>query len=188
MKNEIAIYCDVDGCLANLAKSVSQHLDYEVENSMGSPEPVEEALINFIAQETNLKPLQIRCNDHPELISQFWAELPWISNGPVLWRSLLKTGCKLKIITALPRNTKTTNFPGTETGKRTWCEQLKIKPDMVLVVPFGTKGTYVDPDYKSILIDDHRGNIEDWKAAGGIGILHHNDNIRHTLDQLLYYL
>lgn len=188
MNDEVVIYCDVDGCLADLAQSVSEYLDYEVENSMGRPEPVEEAIANFIAEETGLSNSEIKCNDYPELITKFWSELPWISNGPTLWRSIIKTGCPIKIITALPRNTKTTSFPGTEEGKRIWCRQLKVDPESIYVVPFGTKGNYVNRERKSILIDDHKGNIEDWKAAGGIGILHHNDNIRNTLDQLLYHI
>lgn len=188
MNKETLIFCDVDGCLADLADLVSEYLDYRVENSMGNPKPIEEALINYIAEEADLERSKVRINDHPKLIAKFWSEIPWISNGKSLWRALLKTGCDLKIITALPSETKTTNFPGTEMGKRIWCKRLGLDQKLIHVVPTRTKGNYVDPDRKCILIDDHQNNIEDWKKAGGIGIWHQNDSLQNTLDQLLYHL
>jgi hypothetical protein len=36
-----------------------------------------------------------------------------------------------------------------------------------------------DPEHMYVLIDDHKGNIRDWEAAGGIGILH--ESVEKTL-------
>lgn len=36
-----------------------------------------------------------------------------------------------------------------------------------------------DPEHMYVLIDDHKTNIKDWEAAGGVGILH--ENIDKTL-------
>lgn len=73
-------------------------------------------------------------------------------------------------LTARPR--KVGNMTNVETEKRQWIRNNLSKQSPVVVCLRSQKKEYASPT--TILIDDRKRNIEEWKAAGGIGIYHKN--------------
>lgn len=96
-------------------------------------------------------------------IKGFWEFMPWMPDGKELWNAVkfLKQ-LTPTILTAPTFNTEC------KSGKLAWCKrELGAK---VPVIIEKIKEKYASPD--GILIDDRTKNIDAWKAAGGIGILH----------------
>lgn len=95
-------------------------------------------------------------------IPKFWENMPWMKDGKVLW-AFVKS-LKPTILTA-PARTDPTCKP----GKLKWVyRELGRVP--VAFARARDKQQYASPD--SVLIDDRADNIQQWKAAGGIGIHH----------------
>lgn len=91
---------------------------------------------------------------------QYWADLPWMSDGKTLWSYVKQY--KPTMLTAPPSSQA-------EAGKKEWVskhigsapivfKQARDKPQLA------KKG--------AILIDDRASTIDAWNAKGGIGILH----------------
>ena len=92
----------------------------------------------------------------------FWATLPWTSDGKVLWHYVRKFSPT--ILTAPSRN------PSSRVGKRAWVDKQIGLSVPVVFSPKMEKHYYSGP--KAILVDDQISNIRQWTDAGGIGILH----------------
>jgi 5'(3')-deoxyribonucleotidase len=124
-----------------------------------------------------------------------WNQLA--SNGRI-YRDLLKTSyadqlvnyCRdfcehkkyhLKFLSAVPKGN---DVPWAFTDKIVWA-QLWFPDIPVMFGPF-SKDKHMHCKKGDILIDDRRSNIEEWRAAGGIAILH-NGNWRTTIKELEYY-
>ena len=105
-------------------------------------------------------------------IPDFFEKLDWEKDGKELWNAINQY--HPVILSGLPsgRNGKQ--------QKETWCAQHLGKDVPVIVCPSKDKQMYAKPGY--ILIDDRNDNVERWKAAGGIGILHRSTN--QTLEEL----
>lgn len=95
----------------------------------------------------------------------FWANLSFMPDG----REILREVCKkirrgidefYLLTTPMPN-------PGSWTGKYLWVE--RNLPEWKLIVTNAPKRLLASPD--AILIDDNDTNIQEWVAAGGIGIL-----------------
>lgn len=85
---------------------------------------------------------------------------------------------ELKFLTAVPKGN---DVPWAFYDKMTWA--LFFFPDIpVMFGPFSKdKHRHCQPG--DILIDDRRSNIEEWQAAGGMGILHTSfENTKDHLD------
>ena len=93
----------------------------------------------------------------------FWADLPWMSDGRQLWNAI--KGSKPTILTKAPRNN-----PYAPGNKKSWVR--KNLGDVPTIVVTGTKSGHAEKGH--ILIDDMEKNISEWRARGGIGILHKN--------------
>ena len=104
----------------------------------------------------------------------FWAGLKWMPDGQKLWNYIK------------PYNPDLLSAPSREEssriGKAVW---VKYKlPGTKLILRYAKqKQELATPE--SILIDDRQVNIDQWEAAGGIGILHTSaDNTISQLKQL----
>ena len=96
---------------------------------------------------------------HPDAIASLWPFLN--STGRVV--NLLTAP-----ITARPGATMTAGE-----GKVMWAEQLSPAPARVIVkAAKQKKGHAVTNGVPNILIDDRASTVDEWNAAGGIGILH----------------
>lgn len=83
----------------------------------------------------------------------------------------------LKFLTAVPKGN---DVPWAFYDKMVWA-QLLFPGIPVMFGPYSKdKHHHCRPG--DILIDDRRSNIEEWNAAGGLGILH--KDLKSTLDQL----
>ena len=102
--------------------------------------------------------------------ADFWSKMPWMEDGKQLWDGL---AIYKPIILSSP-----TKHPSSKIGKIRWLRENVSENSKVILDH--DKAKYADED--SILIDDREKNIEAWKKAGGIGILHKNS--RDTLEEL----
>ena len=104
----------------------------------------------------------------------FWAGLKWMPDGQKLWDYIKPL--KPEILSAPSRE------ESSRIGKAVW---VKYKlPGTKLILRYAKqKQQLATPE--SILIDDRQINIDQWEAAGGIGILHTSaDNTISQLKQL----
>ena len=101
----------------------------------------------------------------------FWAGLKWMPGGQELWDYLK------------PFNPQLLSAPSREQssriGKHVWVKH-KIPGTKLILRYANQKQQLATPE--SILIDDRQINIDQWEAAGGIGILH--TSTANTIQQL----
>lgn len=101
----------------------------------------------------------------------FWAGLEWMSDGKQLWDYIKDKDTKLL---SAPSRDKSSRI-----GKHVWVKH-KIPGTKLILRYASQKQELATPT--SILIDDRKPNIDQWEAAGGIGILH--TNTADTIKQL----
>lgn len=119
-----------------------------------------------------------------------------LAANPRIYKELKKTpyadelvgGCKilckeriwdLKFLTAVPKGN---DVPWAFYDKMTWA--LFFFPDVPVMFGPYSKNKHQHCQPGDILIDDRKSNIDEWIAAGGIGILH--KNIKDTMSNLAY--
>ncbi|MCP4482744.1 MAG: hypothetical protein GY817_08355 [bacterium] len=104
----------------------------------------------------------------------FWAGLKWMPDGQKLWNYLKPY--KPDLLSAPSRE------DSSRIGKHVWVKH-KIPGTKLILRYAKQKQELATPE--SILIDDRQVNIDQWEAAGGIGILHTSaDNTIKQLKQL----
>lgn len=89
----------------------------------------------------------------------FWSEMKWMPDGHKLWDFVKKFDPT--ILTA------PSDHPSSKSGKKIWLEENL--PDVPYIIE-SKKEKHAKEGY--VLIDDREKNINKWKKAGGIGILH----------------
>jgi hypothetical protein len=104
----------------------------------------------------------------------FWVNLEWKSDGKKLWDYIKKYNPELLSSPSKQNESRV--------GKRQWVE--RELPGVHLILRSAhKKQEFANPD--SILIDDRDTNVEEWRNAGGIGILHTSaDDTIKQLQQL----
>jgi len=110
-------------------------------------------------------------NEYPH----FWSTLPGMPDWKVLWGFLEKY--HPHILTAVPGAPWTFDFHQVEQGKREWYRSHlpSLPQSRIHVVYREQKSDYaVSGKTRNILIDDHAKNVQEFTAAGGIGVLYHN--------------
>jgi 5'(3')-deoxyribonucleotidase len=103
----------------------------------------------------------------------FWETLPPMPDWQVYWNFIKKYDPM--ILTAVPSWDH--NFAEVEAGKREWYRRHipSLPSNRILVVHRQDKQRYaMHGQVRNILIDDHAKNCQEFEAAGGIAILHHN--------------
>ena len=93
---------------------------------------------------------------------KYWSEMPWMKDGKTLWNYIKHKNTK---ILSAPART----IPESPVGKHMWVKKNLGSAELILrrareKQEFAKKN--------AILIDDMDKNIKQWKASGGIGILH----------------
>ena len=101
----------------------------------------------------------------------FWVGMPWMEDGKDYWNYIKDYNVELL---SSPSRSETSRL-----GKRLWVRNNLPGIKLTLAQAYNKKN-YAEPNH--ILIDDRKSNIEQWKEAGGIGILHTSAN--DTINQL----
>jgi hypothetical protein len=101
----------------------------------------------------------------------FWAGLKWMPGGQELWAYLKPYD---PVLLSAPSREESSRI-----GKAVWVKH-KIPGTKLILRYAKQKQELATPE--SILIDDRQVNIDQWEAAGGIGILHTSTD--NTISQL----
>lgn len=92
----------------------------------------------------------------------FWEKLDWLPEGKKVWRRVKHLN--LELLTAYPKY-----MPSGKAGKIIWAKKnLRIPAANINAVLRIDKKKFANPHV--ILIDDYKKNIDEFNAAGGIGI------------------
>jgi cytidyltransferase-like protein len=103
--------------------------------------------------------------------ANFWINLDWMPDGKQLWKYIKNYSPS---ILSAPSREKSSRV-----GKEIWV-RTNIPGTELILKPAPEKQELAEPN--AILIDDRKDNIQQWKDAGGIGILHTSTN--NTIEQL----
>ena len=160
---EYKIYCDLDGVLVDFLQGMSDKIDPNIKDGWKK----------WITK----KKSEDVWTKVAEMGATFWSELPWTSDGKQLWNYIKKY--EPTILTARPK-TVTSAIK----GKRDWIS--KELGSGFLKTAFITLSIEKQnhASKSSVLIDDSKRNIKQWRSKGGIGILHKNtsDTIKKLKD------
>jgi hypothetical protein len=98
---------------------------------------------------------------------EFWSNMPWISGSKKLWNYIKDKDTAILSAPAI-------SLPNSPKGKAIWVKRELGSSAKLILKRARDKKEYASKN--SILIDDMKKNISDWKSAGGIGILFKNPN------------
>ena len=101
----------------------------------------------------------------------FWVGMPWMEDAKQYWDYIKNYDVELL---SSPSRSETSRL-----GKRLWVRNNMPGIKLTLAQAYNKKN-YAEPNH--ILIDDRESNIEQWREAGGIGILH--TSAADTINQL----
>ena len=151
-KNQYKIYCDMDGVIVDFEDGYERLTGKNIKG-------------NHVKGDADFwQPIT-------DAGIKFWAGLKWMPDGKELW-SYIK-----------PYNPKILSAPSREEsskiGKHVWVKN-NIS-DTKLILRSAERKQELS-ELNAILIDDREDNIQQWKDAGGIGILHTSAN--NTIKQL----
>ena len=138
------IYCDMDGVICDFDKRFEQ-VSGGISPRQYEDQNGKEAFWDLIDNQTGVK---------------FWVGMPWMPNGKQLWDYIKKYTPTL--LSAPSRQNES------RLGKRLWV-RINIPGTKLILASAQNKQNYSGTN--RILIDDRPSNIEQWKSAGGIGIL-----------------
>ena len=93
----------------------------------------------------------------------FWSTMPWVKGSKKMWKFLKDNFKDVQVLSALSKEKES------KIGKRKWIERELKNTKYSLVYLSKNKQNYSGKN--KILIDDRKDNIEQWKVAGGIGVL-----------------
>jgi len=141
--SQYKIYCDMDGVLCDFNKRFEQ---------FGGMSPKEYEA-------------KYGTNKFWDLISkvgeQYWSKMSWTPEGKQLWDYIKQYNPSLL---SAPSSDYSSRY-----GKKLWVQE-NIPGTKLILSKRANKKDYASG--KSILIDDLDKNINEWRAAGGIGILY----------------
>jgi hypothetical protein len=151
-ETEYTIYCDMDSVL--------------VDFDLGYQE-----LTGMTTQQADANGIEAFWEPLSKAGAKFWITLQWMPDGKQLWDYIKKYN---PILLSAPSREESSKL-----GKRVWVK--RELPGVKLILKYASqKQEYASPT--SILIDDRQKNIDQWEAAGGIGILH--TSTPNTIKQL----
>lgn len=162
--NKPTIFLDSDGVLADFEKAVIElhGPNYKNLHPITFWRPITKEIDNFFS---TLSPM----NDAVEL-AEYVKDID---------------GYNVKVLTALPRPTDKAVTAGDDKTK--WIQKhIDSTLEVITVIGGKNKAKYCKSP-EDILIDDTQRNIDAWKEAGGIGILHTStlDTIKQ-LEEIIY--
>lgn len=151
-ETQYTIYCDMDGVLVDFDRGYQELTGMTTQQA------------DAMGGDTFWEPLT-------QAGAKWWITLNWMPDGKQLWNYIKKY---TPILLSAPSKQESSRL-----GKRVWVK--RELPDVKLILrPASQKQQYASPT--SILIDDRQKNIDQWEAAGGIGILH--TSTTNTIEQL----
>ena len=158
-KSKNTIYIDQDGVLADFDKFVLDNVGRTFVHQSG-PSDEDLDMWNFLTT-----------------VERMYFQLLPMPHAKELWAAAHAIGCKVKILTAIPRRFP---FPSAAADKLEWFEKHRdIFPGEIdfNIGPFSAdKWKHAQPG--DILIDDRDDNINDWETKGqGHGMLHNAESI-----------
>ena len=146
------IYCDMDGVLVDFESGYEKLTGIDLK---GEYRP---------GVEDFWKPIE-------QAGVKYWASLKWMPDGKQLWGYIKQYSPELL---SAPSKSESSKI-----GKYVWVKNNL--PGTKLILRYASrKKELANPE--SILIDDRQVNIDQWEAAGGIGILHTSAD--NTISQL----
>jgi len=151
-KMKYEIYCDLDSVLVDFERGYEELTGKNIKGN------------NVKGDKNFWQPITDKGVD-------FWKNLHWMPDGKQLWNYIKKY--KPNILSAPSRD------KSSKIGKQMWVE-INIPGFNLILTPANLKQEYASPN--SVLIDDRADNIQRWKDAGGIGILHSSSE--DTIKQL----
>jgi hypothetical protein len=140
------IYCDMDGVLVDFERGYKKLTGIDLK---GEYRP---------GGEDFWKPIE-------QAGVKYWASLKWMPDGKQLWDYIKPY--KPELLSAPSKN------ESSKIGKYVWVKNNL--PGTKLILRYASRKKELATP-KSILIDDRQANIDQWEAAGGIGILHTDTN------------
>jgi len=146
------IYCDLDGVLVDFDRGYQE-------------------LTGITTQQANTNGIEAFWAPLSKAGAKFWITLKWMSDGKQLWDYIKKYN---PILLSAPSREESSKL-----GKRIWAKR-ELPGIKLILRSADRKQEFANPT--SILIDDREKNIEQWKAADGIGILH--TSTANTIEQL----
>ena len=153
------IYCDMDGVLADFTSFTTKFL--------GKP---------------------FKDEDWLKLPKDMFYQLPPMRDAKLLWEFIGRQDPPPFILTAVPKKSDTRGAiseRAAEDKKRWMKKHFGVKDARVYAVMRKNKANFAKDGRDgrpNLLIDDHLGNVKEFKAAGGIGV-HHID-ARTTITKL----
>jgi len=151
-ETEYTIYCDLDGVLVDFDRGYQE-------------------LTGITTQQADTKGVEAFWEPLTKAGATFWITLKWMPDGKQLWNYIKKYN---PILLSAPSREESSKL-----GKRVWVK--RELPGVKLILKSAVrKQEYANSN--SILIDDRKKNIDQWVAAGGIGIFH--TNLNDTIKQL----
>jgi cytidyltransferase-like protein len=120
-----------------------------------------EKLTGMTTQEADAKGPEFFWKPISKAGAKWWITLNWMSDGKQLWDYVKKYNPEL--LSAPSRE------EASRMGKRVWVKR-ELPGVKLILRSADKKQEFASPT--SILIDDRKKNIEQWEAAGGVGILH----------------
>jgi hypothetical protein len=151
-ETEYTIYCDMDSVLVDFDRGYQE-------------------LTGMSTQQADANGVEAFWEPLTQAGAKFWITLQWMPDGKQLWDYIKKYN---PILLSAPSREESSKL-----GKRVWVK--RELPDVKLILKYASqKQEYASPT--SILIDDRQKNIDQWEAAGGIGILH--TSTPNTIKQL----
>ena len=196
------IYCDMDGVIADFETGVinkmNEYLQFTASgghiSSSSLRKGINKVLKTFgpdfrVALGTDIDSVKLLKRLKYSVVvqdpGQFFYSLPKLIDGTdLLWPFITSLGNTVKVLSAPINSTKGT--PAAH-GKIMWVqENLTPQPTDIIIVPAVEKQNYaISPSgTPNILIDDKEETILQWRAAGGIGILHPTGNSQYSIQQL----
>ena len=145
-KNNIIIFCDMDGVLVDFMGGIAKHLGKKtVEQG-----DIDKVLLSGVGTSKG-----------------WWVSLVPMHDAKTLWKYISQYD--IQILSACPSICK--DDKAVIAGKTAWIKKyLKPSPSKVNIVQRRDKKTFAAPNH--ILIDDHIKNIRDFESAGGVGVVH----------------
>jgi hypothetical protein len=151
-ETQYTIYCDMDSVLVDFDRGYQE-------------------LTGMTTQQADANGVEAFWEPLTKAGAKFWITLNWMSDGKQLWDYIKKYN---PILLSAPSREESSKL-----GKRVWVK--RELPGTKLILRYAPqKQEYASST--SILIDDREKNIDQWEAAGGIGILH--TSAANTIEQL----
>lgn len=146
------IYCDMDGVLVDFEKGYR-----ELTGTYSKNHPDNKSFWQPIS----------------DAGASFWANLDWMPDGEELWRYIKKY--KPNILSAPSQD------PSSRVGKEAWVK-INLKNNYNKLYLYSRANKKLFAGENRILIDDMQQTIDEWNAAGGIGI--HHTSAANTIKEL----